>query len=292
MKRSSLASFVVSSVAASLALVVAATSASCSDSGSGSSSGGSSGTTPDATVSPTDAQGADVAVDSASDAASSADADAASSADADGGARVCALPASDAGSRTLIVSWTATAPVLVGAATVVGQIVQPDCTVVLATGMTAAAPPAYTIYLEKKDTAAGSCASPKGFRYLFATYATPTAFLASHPSDPRLFVVAYNHKNTLSGSSPVQLSMQQVDWDSGDMLHGAGFAVVGSTQNIPPAGSPTALAVTGCDVVLDGSGGTFPGASGAQTTAWTATYTHFLAPTPQDGSNADLAAYK
>jgi hypothetical protein len=230
-----------------------------------------------------DSGGTDSGADVASD----------SGGDVDAGPRACTVGPIDASTPALTNQWSATAPIGNQPVVVAGTIVQPACTIVLATieDQPVSGPPSWVIYLEKKDTTAGSCAEPKGYRALFTSYITPAAFLAESPLDPTLFVVAFDHKNSISGSSTVQLSMAQYDWTTGDVLHSAIFAVKGSSQLIPPGGMPTALSATGCDVTLSGTG-TFPGATGTNTFAWTAHYLHFLAPEPQPASNADDAAYQ
>lgn len=276
---------------AALALAAAVT-ACISDDDSSAGGGADAGGVPPPPTPPSgsDASGGnDTGADSGADAPSDAPSDTTS--DGDAAPRACTTGPTDASSRALDVKWQITAPTGTGTPTVVGSIVQTACTISLVTLQTATAPPAYSIYLEKKDTTAGSCTEAKGYRVLFSTFAAPAAFLARSPLDATLFVVAYNHKNTPSGSSPVQLSMEQADWTTGDTVHAAGFAVIGSSQLIPPAGSPTALSTNGCDVTLEGTG-TFPGASGTNTGAWTAQYVHFLAPEPQDPSLANTAAYK
>src|SRR5206468_665218 len=118
--------------------------------------------------------------------------------DADAGPRACTVGPIDASTPALTNQWSATAPVGSQPAVVAGTIVQPSCTIVLATIQDQVAPPSWVIYLEKKDTTAGSCTEAKGYRTLFNSFANPKAFLAESPLDPTLFVVAFDHKNTLS----------------------------------------------------------------------------------------------
>jgi hypothetical protein len=209
--------------------------------------------------------------------------------------RACTTGPTDASSRALSVRWTVNPPSGNQAVVSVGSISTLTCTILLEYIETTGGVPFWNVYLEKKDTTAGSCTEPKGFRTLIQTYAAPTAFIAKSALDPTLFVIAYDHKNTPSGGSPIQLSMEQVDWNTGDTLHAGGMAVIGSQPNIPPtpSGSPTALTATSCDVTLEGNNATFPGATGTNNNlGWVAHYTHFLAPEPQDPTGANDAAYK
>jgi hypothetical protein len=181
-----------------------------------------------------------------------------------------------------------------GTRIVLGQNSQPDCTVdvgyITASG---AIPPRHAIFLEKRDSSPGSCSDPKGYRTLWvATYSVPHILLATHPTAPHLFVVAYDHKNTPSGSSPTQLDMEQVDWLTGDTVHTASKFVKGTPPPAPPPpASPTALGIADCTVHLWGTG-SFSGASGAPTGQWVAHFHNFLAPLPQPPSPADTASYE
>jgi hypothetical protein len=226
-------------------------------------------------------------VDAAADAAKDATVDA--EAGFDSGSRLCQIGALDAG--TTLIRWQGAPPTGIAAPVSVAVVAELDCTIKLWTLQTANAPPAYALYLEKADTTAGSCGEPKGYRTLWApSYTLPNAFLATHPTDRRLFAVAFDHKNTQSGSSPVQLQMQQIDWVSGDDLHHGGMAVKGSAPGTPPVGSPTALTINGCDLTLEGTGD-FPGAAGVDDGSWTAQYPGFLAPQTQPPTLADSASF-
>lgn len=237
---------------------------------------------PDAAPLPDAAPGAD-AGDAAPDAGDAASAP-----------RACALADAGAPSSTLAMRWSAD-PVAgaTGAPAAHGETTADGCTVALESVPLGGMPPRWAVVLEKRDASPGSCASPKGRRILWSpTYAAPKALLAHHPVERRLFVVAFDHKNTPSGSSPTNLDVQQVDFETGDVLHAAAKYVRGTPPVLPPpAASPTSLTVDGCDLALEGTG-TFAGASGTKTGAFEARWVGFVAPSPQEPSPADSASYR
>lgn len=148
------------------------------------------------------------------------------------------------------------------------------------------------VFVKKSDTTAGSCTEAKGYRELVKTFQSPQSsfFFTRSTLDDQLVVVAYDY--ALTASSDRVLVMEQLDWATGDTVHAAKIAVAGSAEGVPPAGTPTNLGATSCDVTLEGLG-VFPGAAGANADAgWTASYPHFLAPEAQEPSPATSAQYK
>lgn len=208
----------------------------------------------------------------------------------------CSLLGPRGSTAGLALRWNATVPTgMAGASlTPIGTAIDDGgCTVQLGSIQTSPWN-VYRIYLNKRDTTPGSCASAKGYRILVDTYETPIAFLAHHPTEPKLFAVAVGYRISPSGSSPAWMDLRQVDWETGDDLHVGVMAVKGSSGGPrSPGSTPTAMAVHGCDLSLDASGGNFPGVTGTDhLNGFTATYTHFLAPEPQAPSLADKAVYK
>ncbi|HSO39306.1 MAG TPA: hypothetical protein VLT33_42560, partial [Labilithrix sp.] len=161
--------------------------------------------------------------------------------------------------------WTSS--LAAGTLTVVASAGDDSCTFQLLS-VQAGAPPTYTLYLRKQDTSGAVCNEPKGLRALGTGYSPPTGALLKTQSTKRL-VLAYSSKIGLSGSSPVQLRMSQVDWGTGNDLHTAltkTKAIVG--MPVTPSldvtllffGDPTEEAAG--TVRLKGTG-SFPGESGA-----------------------------
>jgi hypothetical protein len=147
------------------------------------------------------------------------------------------------------------------------------------------------MYLEKKDGPGGACAGPKGVRGLGTGYSVPTASLLASQLTKRL-VIAFSSKLGLSGSSPVQLRMSQVDWDTGNDLRQAIMktkAIVGMpmTPSLDVSllffGDQTEEAAG--TVRLKGSG-SFPGESGSGNFFY-ATYIDFLSTISQPAAAAD-----
>lgn len=208
-------------------------------------------------------------------------------------AATCALPAP--GTPTVLTSrWTATAPTSATTTTssVRERIILADCTMAIATLLLTTTPAAtWTIFLSKTDTTPGSCKEPKGFATLVAkTYAAPIVEVATHPTERRLFVVAFSRKSTAEGT--LLHDMEQVDFTTGAAIHLSSPYVKGAAQAFPrPASRPSAVAINGCDVTLMGRGA-FSGATGTPSDEWVATYPGFVAPQRQAPSAATLAAYR
>ncbi len=171
-------------------------------------------------------------------------------------------------------------------------LVASDCTVRIGVVRTSAAPPIQASYLERADTTPGSCIGGKGYRLLKSVYAMDAvALLAPHTEDATLFVVAVNSKGG-SGSSRELAMVTQIDWRTGDDLHVAMLQTADAAGNGSPIViHPTALALSGCDMVFEGDG-YFLGATGEQDAGFRATYSRFLAPERQEPSKAEEAHYK
>lgn len=141
-------------------------------------------------------------------------------------------------------------------------------------------PPMWKIFLRKQDAPPALCNEPKGIRFVDSGYSLPTASLLK-PQAAKQLVLAYSTKIGLSGSSPVRLTMSQVDWSSGNDIHLAltkTKAVVGIpvTPNLDVTllffGDPTEAAAG--TVRLKGTG-SFPGESGTGAFFF-ATYVGFI----------------
>lgn len=230
--------------------------------------------------------------------------------DAEGGARVCSVGA-DASTRALHVMWAPTLPTG-NFLTEVQTIARSDCTVVVATVKTSESPETWSIYVEKKDTTPGSCAGPRGVRVLATgSISLPKVRATYSDADPSLFVVAYAYgARDADGGAHYYLSMGQVDWNTGDTLHtaimatdGAAPATYGEPINLSTstdAGFPSDRVPTPCDVVMKGfiydrlgNIVLFPGGNpGLGPGPFFATWYHFLAPEPQEPSEADEAYIK
>lgn len=185
--------------------------------------------------------------------------------------------------------WLPYPPVDAGTTTMGDTFSDPDCTFTL--GVTQnGGPPSYTLFLEKKDTTAGSCMEPKGWVTIVTSVNfAPAAFLARVPGQ-KLLAVTYDYKVSVSGSSPVFGGLQQRGWYGGHVLHQGVFALKGvDAGGPPPPGKSTfvtGLSFTGHAAVVTGSG-YFPGAPNNDFT--TATWNGFVASAYQTPSLADLA---
>ena len=210
-------------------------------------------------------------------------------------AKVVTCPAPQSTTPAVLsMRWSATAPVGVSGSTpsVHAKIVQPDCTVSVATQQIATQPAAtWTTFLQKKDTTPGSCKEQLGYATLTAqSYSYPIIRLASHPSDPKLFLLAWSRK--LSAEGTLGFTMQQIDWATGSELRIASTYVKGKPQTFPaPSAYPSSITINGCDVTLVGRG-SFSGASGTPTDEWVATYPAFVTAQRQPPSGATSAAYR
>lgn len=186
-------------------------------------------------------------------------------------------------------AWNATLPagttsVLAGA----GNLV---CRFEIVDVQTANAPPKWEIYLRKVDAPAATCNEPKGIRALGSAYSAPAAALLRQQGADR-YVYAFSAKQSLSGSAPEVLTIEQFDGWSGNDMHAAILktkAVVG--QPMFPSlhlstlffGDPSEEAVGTIRVKGTGS---FPGETGTGTYFY-ALYTQFIGATGQPASAAD-----
>src|SRR5262249_33579653 len=82
----------------------------------------------------------------------------------------------------------------------------------------AAAPPAWKLYLQRSEQTMGSCSGALGSRFLMEAYASPAARVLI-PQAGGALTIAYSGKQSLSGSSPVVLSLSQIDLATGESLH-------------------------------------------------------------------------
>jgi hypothetical protein len=154
-------------------------------------------------------------------------------------------------------------------------------------------PPLYTVSLTKTDAAGRACDEAKGTFVLTATYSTPQAIILVEPAREWL-AVAYTTKATQSGTAKIVLSLEQLDWLTGNLLH-MGLMKTKLEQGAPMTvtQSPTGLYFadgTGMakgQVLLKGAG-PFPGASGSGSN-FVATYDGFLSDIAQPSSAADTA---
>jgi hypothetical protein len=176
-------------------------------------------------------------------------------------------------------AWTAT--LAAGTVSILGSAGDASCAFdLVAVQIPAGGPPVWQVYLRKQDATAGMCNEPKGIRSLGNGYSAPTGSLI-RPQGTQRLVLAYSSKIGLSGSSPIQLRMSQVDWPSGNDIHVALMktkAVVGipATPSLGVTqlffGDPTEEAAG--TVRLKGTGA-FPGESGAGSFFF-ATYVGFI----------------
>ncbi len=215
--------------------------------------------------------------------------------------RLCSLAERDAGlapgsgppSPPVVERWSTDPPTSAGTPTIVAPLAHGGCVINVAT--VPLTPPGQSpsvgILLYKVDAPGSRCDQPKGYRLLGSSYAPPNVKVAQHAFDPRLFVVSYGVKASPSGSAPVNFTVAQFDFTTGDMLHRAGFAVKGTPPAPPGPSDVWDLVVHGCNLIVRGSG-TFPGAVGASSGSFSATYAGFLAPEPQPLSFADSAMYQ
>ena len=183
--------------------------------------------------------------------------------------------------------WQPDPPTDAGTTTMGDTFADSDCTFALGV-IQVGGPPSYTLFLQKKDTTAGSCKEPKGYVTIVTSvnYA-PAAFLARVPGE-KLLAVTYDYKTSLSGSSPVFAGLEQRGWYGGHLLHQGAFGLKGADAGGPPPpgkGSTfvTALTFTGHDAKVTGSG-YFPGAPNND---FVATYNQFVSNAYQTTSLAD-----
>lgn len=213
---------------------------------------------------------------------------------------------SDAGAPVSI--WTDTPPTptpIATAPTIAATFTHGACTLTVESLLTAAAPPQYTSYLRKVGD---QCAEAKGYAYLAAhSYAQPALVASAHPTDARLFAVAWAEKASPSGEIGPRTHLAQIDWFTGAPLHVALLSAAGIISPPQPLPQPllplppfevaspsiSKLSIDGCSLIAGGTG-TFPGATGTVTAARTfvATYDGFLAPFPQATSFAAKAVYQ
>jgi hypothetical protein len=189
-------------------------------------------------------------------------------------------------------AWTATLPG--GGVTLMNSVTDTKCGIELLSVQTATAPPAWQVFLRKQDVSGAICNEPKGIRALGSGYTAPTGSLLK-PQGSKLLVVAYSSKLSLSGSSPLLLTMTQVDWPSGNDIHIAVMktkAIVG--MPVTPSLSVTQLFFgdqteeAAGTVRLKGTG-SFPGETGAGAFFY-ATYVGFMKPVNQPAAAADTCA--
>lgn len=186
-------------------------------------------------------------------------------------------------------AWTATIPA--GTAAVVEVVSNLKCRIEMVSVQTEVAPPKWELYLRKVDQPGDVCNEPKGVRALASGYTMPAASLAHRRSDDKLGM-AYSMRRNLSGSSPVVLTMSQVDWWSGNDMHTAIMktkTVVGAPAN--PSLDLTELFFT--DAAEQAAGtlrllgtGSFPGETGTGA-SFNARYDGFISDVGQPASAAD-----
>lgn len=173
----------------------------------------------------------------------------------------------------------------------------PKCEVDLWSIYQAGAPPSYKIYVNKTDATGQACDEPSGAIALATTYATPAGKLLAENDTPltaHRFVVAWNEKNTPSGSGKNQLFMKELEIYSGEPLHDAimktkDYVPVPVPSDLPLLdlyfGDPTEAGLG--NVLLKGTGAFF-GATGSGST-FTAHYNGFFVTTAQPTTAADSA---
>lgn len=226
----------------------------------------------------------------ASDATSGTDAggggtDASENGDTGGGGDAAAEAGFDGGPP----AWNATLPA--GTTSVLASAGNLLCRFEMLDVQTATAPPKWEVYLRKVDAPAATCNEPKGIRALGSAYSTPAAALLRQQNADR-YVYAFSAKQSLSGSAPEVLTIEQFDGWSGNDMHAAILktkAVVG--QPMFPSlhlttlffGDPSEEAVGTIRVKGTGS---FPGETGTGTYFY-ALYTGFIGATGQPASAAD-----
>jgi hypothetical protein len=237
---------------------------------------------------PPDAKAKVTASDGGADADAGADTAAASAAAAaaaaDGGA------GSETGTSADALPWSATPPQ--GARVTLDVAGDETCSFELAYVIEnpGAQQQQYSTTLEKKDASPGSCPDAKGFVVLAQhSYADPAGVVRRHSTD-RIIAVAWVDRASADGNVASTMHLAQIDWKTGVDLHDGVMAV----KDAQPGAVATSLRPTsmnlsvGYDVILDGTGD-FPGATGDGPT-FEATWSNFLAPTPQQPSPADAAA--
>ena len=153
-------------------------------------------------------------------------------------------------------------------------------------------PAHYTITLEKKATAPGSCPEAQGYVTL-ATHscALPAGVVRRHATD-QMIAVAWTDKPKADEDVQAILHLAQIDWAPGADLHDGMMFVKGMAAAIPEQPLvPTSMNLSvGHDVILSGTG-TFPGATG-EGLAFEATWSDFLSPQAQAPSAADGATQR